>query len=136
MQQDTIKTCPGKKLQEGLRSRNQGDQKLQSTQPQNHTGKKQVGSEKSSAAHVRQLVQCNDAFICDIPAGNDLQLEETLLEILGLAEPLQTLVLYVNALLQRDLCNVFKTICKDKNEYLLQNARNKPCWLLNSHSPI
>lgn len=81
-------------------------------------------------------MQCNDAFICDIPAGNDLQLEETLLEILGLAEPLQTLVLYVNALLQRDLCNVFKTICKDKNECLLQNARNKPGWLLNSHSPV
>lgn len=73
----------------------------------------------------------DDAFVCDVPTGNDLQLEETLLEILRLAEPPQTLVLYVNTLLQLDFSNVFKTIWKEKNEYLLQNTRTNLYWLFS-----
>lgn len=87
---------------------------------------------KRTAAHVRQLVECKDAFVCDIPTGNDLQLLETLLEVAGLAEPLQTLVLYVHALLQLDIRNVLQAICKGKREDLLQNSRTNLCWLLSS----
>lgn len=69
---------------------------------------------KDSVAHIPQLVECKDAFVCDIATGDDLQLLQTLLQGAGLAEPLQTLILDVHALLQFDICNVLQAICKAK----------------------
>lgn len=99
-------------------------QPLQAAQPH----RARAGGWEPSVPHVRQLVECKDAFVCDIATGNDLQLLQALLEVAGLAEPLQTLVLDVHALLQLDICDVLQAICKGKGGL----ASESQCWLLSS----
>lgn len=55
-------------------------------------------------------MQSNDASVSDIPAGNYPQSQQALLQIWGLAEPLQALVIDVDTLAKSDFLDMLQAI--------------------------
>lgn len=64
-----------------------------------------------STDFIPELVQSNDAFVCDVPAGNDPQAQQALLKVGDLTQPLQALVVDVDALAKSDFLNVLQAVC-------------------------
>lgn len=59
---------------------------------------------------IPELMQRNDAFVRDVPAGNDPQAQEAFLQVGRLAQPLQALVVDVHALAKPDFLNVLQAV--------------------------